>query len=98
MAYGDKAIEIDPEVKAILEADDVKIVAKHAGMLEIPDDKKFWELPFKHFTDLVERKGYARIIRALTNLEVWNRKDNPDISKKASDLADKLKEKFRPEK
>lgn len=75
----------------------VKIDVENPGVLEVPEDKKFWQLPLSHFEKLVDKKGYAKIIRALTNLEVWNKNDDPDISKKASDIADKLKKKFKKE-
>lgn len=67
------------------------VEVKHSGILEIPEDKKFWQLPLKHYIDLVNKKGYGKIIRALTNLEVWNKNDNPEISQKASNIANKLK-------
>ena len=74
-----------------------KIDVKHPGVLEIPKNKKFWEMPITHYEGLVERKGYQRIIKALTNIETWNKDKHKDISKKASDIADKLKKIFRPE-
>lgn len=73
------------------------VEVKHSGILEIPEDKKFWQLPLKHYIDLVNKKGYGKIIRALTNLEIWNKNEHPDISKKASNIADKLKKKFNKE-
>ena len=50
---------------------DTKIKTKNPGILEVPEDKKFWQLPLTHYEKLVDKKGYAKIIRALTNLEVW---------------------------
>lgn len=76
----------------------VIIPTENTGILEVPKDKKVYELPQKHFIDLIERKGYAPIIRALTNLEVWNKNSNPELSSWASDMADKMKQKFRSEK
>lgn len=76
---------------------DVKIQTKNPGVLEIPEDKKFWQLPLSHYEKLVDKKGYTTVIRALTNLEVWNKNDDPEISKKASDIADKLKKKYKKE-
>ena len=80
--------QLNEELKQFLETE---IEVKHEGILEIPEDKKFWQLPLKHYKNLVEKKGYQKIIRALTNLEVWNKNDNPEISQKASNIADKLK-------
>lgn len=74
-----------------------KIKTKNPGILEVPEDKKFWQLPLSHYEKLVDKKGYTKIIRALTNLEVWNKNDDPKISKKASDIADKLKKKYKKE-
>lgn len=74
-----------------------EIKTKNPGILEVPEDKKFWQLPLSHYEKLVDKKGYAKIIRALTNLEVWNKNDDPKISKKASDIADKLKKKYKKE-
>lgn len=75
--------------------EDVKIKVKHSDLLEIPEGRKFWNMPFKHYTSLVERKGYSKVIRALNNISVWNKNDNPEISTKAENLMDKLKSKFR---
>ena len=86
--------QLNEQLKQFLETE---IQVKHEGILEIPEDKKFWQMPLKHYKNLVQKKGYAKIIRALTNLEVWNKNDNPDISKKASNIADKLKKEFKKE-
>ena len=86
--------QLNEQLKQFLETE---IEVKHEGILEIPEDKKFWQMPLKHYKNLVQKKGYAKIIRALTNLEVWNKNDNPDISKKASNIADKLKKEFKEE-
>ena len=86
--------QLNEQLKQFLETE---IEVKHEGILEIPEDKKFWQMSLKHYKNLVQKKGYAKIIRALTNLEVWNKNDNPDISKKASNIADKLKKEFKEE-
>lgn len=74
------------------------IEVKNSGILEVPEDKKFWQLPLSHFEDLVKRKGYGKIIRALTNLKVWNKNDDPEIASKADEIADKLRKKFDKDK
>ena len=76
----------------------VKIKVKHSDLLEIPEDKNFWQVPFKHYVDLVDKKGYAKVIRALNNIKVWHKSEDPEIGNKADALMDKLKVKFRPEK
>lgn len=85
-----ESLKIDEKAK-------VKIKVKHADLLEIPEGKKFWNMPFKHYTELVNKKGYAKVVRALNNLKTWNKKDDPSIAEKADALMDKLKSKFRPE-
>ena len=46
---------------------------------------------------LVDKKGYSKVIRALNNLKVWNKEDDPDISDKADKIMDRLKKEYRPE-
>ena len=87
---------LNEDIQKILE-EDVKIKTKNPGILEVPEDKNFWDLPLKHYKELVDKKGYAKVIRALTNLEVWNKNDDPDISKKASKIADNLKKFYKKE-
>lgn len=74
-------------------APNVKINIKHPGELEIPENKKFWEMPLKHYINLCKEKGYVKIVKALSNLETWNKKKNPDIAVKASTIIEKLKAK-----
>lgn len=75
----------------------VEIPVVNVGFLEVPEGTLVDELPYKHFADLVKRKGYAPVVRALTNLEVWNKNRNKKLSTWASDMADKLRAEFRPE-
>jgi hypothetical protein len=75
----------------------VKIKVKHSDLLEVPKGKNFWSLPFSHYKKLVDKKGYSKVIRALNNLKVWNKEDDPDISDKADKIMDRLKKEYRPE-
>jgi hypothetical protein len=75
------------------EQDTQDIKVKHSGILDIPENKNFWDMPIKHFNDLMSKKGRAAIMRALTNLERWNKNKNPEISKKARKIIDAVKEK-----
>ena len=75
----------------------IDIKVKNKGLLEVPEGKKVNELPLKHFEDLVDRKGYDKIIKALNNLQVWNKNDDKELSKWAENTMEKLKKKFRPE-
>lgn len=66
------------------------IEAKNPGMLEVPEDKDVQNLPVKHFKALIDKKGRAPIIRALTNLEVWNKNDNKSLSNWAKKMKKSL--------
>jgi hypothetical protein len=76
----------------ITEEDTTKIKVKHPGILSIPDDKNFWDMPIKHYKELIRKKGRAPVMRALLNLERWNKNKNPDISAKARKIIDSVKE------
>ena len=56
------------------------IQPKNEGILEVPEGKNIDDLPVKHFKSLIDKKGRAPIIRALTNLEIWNKNDNKSLS------------------
>lgn len=75
-----------------------QIEAKNPGVLEVPAGKNVNDLPQSHFENLVNKIGYEKVIRALTNLEVWNKDKNKALSTWASNMADKLKKKFRPDR
>ncbi len=89
-------IEIEGTVYAT-ESAKVKIPVEHKGVLEVPEGKEVDELPLSHFEELVRRKGYKKVVRALTNLEIWNKNKNPKLSKWARKVIQKLHAKFRPE-
>lgn len=74
-----------------------QIETKNPGILKVPAGKNVDDLPQSHFENLVDKIGYEKVIRALTNLEVWNKDKNKALSTWASNMADKLKKKFRPE-
>lgn len=74
-----------------------KIKVEHPGILEVPEGKYFWELPISHYEKLIKKKGYRAIIRALTNIEVWNKNRNPIISAKAKKIIVALQKKFKKE-
>lgn len=73
----------------------VDIDVKNEGILEVPDGKKVTELGLDHFVKLVKKNGYEKIARALTNLEVWNKNDDPEISKWAKDMRESLKKEIK---
>ncbi|MBQ3421210.1 MAG: hypothetical protein IJH34_05995 [Romboutsia sp.] len=70
---------------------EIDIDVKNPGLLEVPAGKEVDQLPKSHFEKLIAKKGYEKIIRGLTNLEVWNKNKNPKLSKWASNMADSLK-------
>ena len=74
-----------------------QIETKNPGILKVPAGKNVDDLPQSHFENLVDKIGYEKVIRALTNLEVWNKDKNKALSTWASNMADKLKKKFRSE-
>ena len=77
---------VDPD--GYFESADIK--PKNEGILEVPKGKKVYDLPVSHFKNLIDRKGREAIIRAITNLEVWNKNDDPKISKWARDMKKSL--------
>lgn len=75
--------------------EDVDINVENEGILEVPKDKKVNELPTSHFEKLIDKKGYEPIIRALNNLQVWNKNNNKSLSNWAESMMKKLKDKYR---
>jgi hypothetical protein len=63
---------------------------KNPGILEVPKNKKVDELPLKHFKELVEKKGFEAITRALMNLHRWNKNDNSELAEWADKTQQKL--------
>ncbi len=55
----------------------------HENVLAIPKNKTFVKMPLSHFVNLAKKKGRALIVRALLNLERWNKTRNPAIAKHA---------------
>lgn len=79
-------------IKEVLSEDAAPdIQAKNPGILEVPEGKDVDSLPVGHFVDLAKSKGAKAIMTALTNLERWNEKQNPALSKWASGMKDKLR-------
>lgn len=71
------------------------IEVKHEGILEVPEGKKVDELPYSHFEKLAKKKGLSKITKALNNLQVWNKNDDPKLSKWAGNMIDKLNKKLK---
>lgn len=66
------------------------IKAENPGLLEVPKDKSIMDLPVSHFKDLIDKKGRNAIIRGITNLEIWNKNDDPEISRWARNMKSKI--------
>lgn len=77
-----------------LHEQDVEIEVKHEGILEVPEGKNVDDLPFSHFEKLAKKKGLSKITKALNNLQVWNKNDDPKLSKWAGNMIDKLNDKL----
>lgn len=82
------------ESKKRLREQDVEIEVKHEGILEVPEGKNVDNLPVSHFVNLAKKKGLSKITKALNNLQVWNKKKNPSLSKWAGDMIDKVSKKM----
>jgi len=67
------------------------IQVKNEGLLEVPEGKSIIDLPVGHFKRLIDKKGRESIIRGLTNLEVWNKNDDPKISRWAKKMKNSLR-------
>jgi len=73
------------------EATDVKkIKVKHPGILEVPEGKSVRSMSEKHFKELIKRKGWAPISRALMNLVRWNKNRDESLSHWAHGMQKKL--------
>ena len=66
------------------------IKSKNEGILEVPEGKNVDDLPISHFKKLIDKNGREAIIRALTNLEVWNKNDNKSLSSWAKKMKKSL--------
>lgn len=79
----------------INEKETPNIEVKHEGILEVPEGKNVDDLPLSHFVDLANKKGLSKITKALNNLQVWNKNDDPKLSKWAGNMIDKLNRKLK---
>lgn len=79
----------------INEKETPNIEVKHEGILEVPEGKNVDDLPLSHFVNLANKKGLSKITKALNNLQVWNKNDDPKLSKWAGDMIDKLNKKLK---
>lgn len=77
-------------MKLILEEKDVNIEVENPGILEVPKDKKVYDLPVSHFKKLIDKKGRKKIIQAISNLQIWNKNDDPKIASWAKKMKKSL--------
>jgi len=80
----------DNYLNLLKESTKVKIHIKHEGVLEVPEGKEIEDLPISHFKNLVKKKGFSTISKALTNLIVWNKNKRPIFSKKIDTIQNNL--------
>jgi hypothetical protein len=81
--------------ESVLREKNVEIDVKHEGILEVPEGKNVNDLPMSHFEKLAKKKGLGKITKALNNLQVWNKNDDPELSKWAGNMIDKLNKKLK---
>jgi hypothetical protein len=79
----------------IIADETTSIKVKNPGILEVPKDKGFGDLPLSHYTALEEKKGRGAVMRALLNLERWNSNNHPSTSAKARAIINALKKKHK---
>ena len=72
-------------------SDPANIQTENPGLLEVPKGKSVMSLPVSHFKNLIDKKGRSAIIRGLTNLEIWNKNDDPKIASWARKMKESLK-------
>lgn len=65
-------------------------IVENSPVLDVPEGTSVMELPLSHFVDLVQKKGRKKVVRGLTNLEVWFKYKNPELSKWAKKMKDDL--------
>jgi len=76
--------------KSFLDEQKVKIPVEEPGKLEVPEGKNVEDLPESHFQNLIKRKGWEEISKALINLKVWNKTKNKKLSSWADNMQEKL--------
>lgn len=81
--------------RIFIEEESPQIEVKHEGILEVPEGKNVDDLPMSHFEKLAKKKGLGKITKALNNLQVWNKEKNPELSKWAGNMIDKLNKKLK---
>lgn len=87
-------LSILEESESFLNEQAPKVEVEHTGILEIPEGKSFNQMPIKHFRSLMKRKGRAPVMRALLNLERWNkgREGHAHVAAHARKIINALKE------
>lgn len=91
--------ELDAEVQALVEQEIIEeastknIKVEHPGMEKMKEgawkEKNVGQL-VSHFITLAKSKGKAPVMRSILNIERWNEKKEPSLSKKARSVINKL--------
>ena len=71
-----------------------KFKITHEKVLQLPKGKTFIKTPVSHFVALAKKKGRVLIVRALVNLERWNKTTNPAIAGHARSAINAIKKAF----
>lgn len=77
----------------VFEKSRVKIPVVNPGILGVPEGG-FLETTPKHYISLAQEKGYTPVIRALTNLKVWNKSKNPRVASHADKMIKALQSEY----
>ena len=91
----EKEYGITERFTRLKEKETPNIEVKNKGILEVPEGKNVDDLPLSYFVTLANKKGLSKITKALNNLQVWNKNDDPKLSKWAGDMIDKLNKKLK---
>ena len=75
---------------------DMDVITQSFSTLQIPFDKKFFNLPMEHYVTLAEGIGASRVIRHVRNV-LMHYKDDAVLSEKARILIRNLNQKFLTE-
>lgn len=87
----EEGVSTKTRYRRLHEKEDVDIDVKNPGVLEVPEGKSVDSLPVSHFVNLAKKKGTSNVTKALNNLQVWNKKKDPKLSKWAGNMIDKVK-------
>jgi len=83
-------VDIGTNRNALKEVDRPTVRAKVPSILQLPKGKSVSGLSVAHFVDLAKRKGAKAIMKALKNLEQWNKLRAPKTAKATRKIISRL--------